>query len=174
MIQNESFLCQQTELKACFLPRNASEQNSDVCFYFCSTERNSELFSLRRNGLEQNSESLLLFLFHGTEFRAFSLAKWWNEVFWSVEQPKFRRNKPIVPSNPSFANPNSGTGPSGYIGWRIGTTSLCYATIRLYPPVRDYSINLDTEAILTTYYACPRNRNTQIFRIAEKSKKLLK
>ncbi len=42
-----------------------------VCFYFCSMERNSELFSLLWNGSEWNSDSLLLFLFHGTEFRAF-------------------------------------------------------------------------------------------------------
>ena len=34
-----------------------------VCFYFHSTERNSELFSLLRNGSEQDSESLLLFVF---------------------------------------------------------------------------------------------------------------
>jgi hypothetical protein len=42
-----------------------------VCF-FCSTERNSEHFSLPRNGSELNSEGLLLFLFHCTEFQAFS------------------------------------------------------------------------------------------------------
>jgi hypothetical protein len=40
-----------------------------VCFYFCSTERNSELFSLPRKDSEWNSASMLLFLFHGTEFR---------------------------------------------------------------------------------------------------------
>ncbi len=34
-----------------------------VCFFFCSTELNSELFSLLRKGLERNSES---FLFRGT------------------------------------------------------------------------------------------------------------
>ncbi len=28
------------------------------------------------------------------------------------------------------------TGPSGYIGWRAGTTTLCHS--RLYSPVRDY------------------------------------
>ncbi len=38
------------------------------CRVFFYTERNSELFSLPRNGSEQNSESLLLFLFHVTEF----------------------------------------------------------------------------------------------------------
>ncbi len=29
-----------------------------------------------------------------------------------------------------------GTGPSAYIGWRAGTTTLCHG--RLYPPVREY------------------------------------
>jgi hypothetical protein len=38
-------------------------------FYFSSTERNPELFSLPLKGSEGNSEILLLFLFHGTEFR---------------------------------------------------------------------------------------------------------
>jgi hypothetical protein len=53
-----------------------------VCFYICSTERNSELFSLPLKGSEGNSESMLLFLFprkvvfsstegFGTEFRGF-------------------------------------------------------------------------------------------------------
>jgi hypothetical protein len=39
-----------------------------VCFYFCSTERDSELFSLPRKGSERNSE-----------------------FFCSAEQPEFRR-----------------------------------------------------------------------------------
>ncbi len=47
--------------------QNGSEWR--VGFYFCSTERKSELFSLLRKGSERNSESLLPFLFHGTEFR---------------------------------------------------------------------------------------------------------
>ncbi len=34
-----------------------------VCFYICSTERNSELFSLPLKGSEGNSESMLMFLF---------------------------------------------------------------------------------------------------------------
>jgi hypothetical protein len=41
------------------------------CFYFCSTEWNLELFSLPWKGSARNSESLLLFLLHGTEFREF-------------------------------------------------------------------------------------------------------
>ncbi len=38
-----------------------------VCFYFCSMERNSELFSLPLKGLEKNSETLIPFWFHGKE-----------------------------------------------------------------------------------------------------------
>ena len=51
-----------------------------VCLYICSTERNSELFSLPRKGSERNSES-----------------------FCSGEQPEFRRKLPFVPSIPSSA-----------------------------------------------------------------------
>ncbi len=43
-----------------------------ICIYFGSTERNSELCSLPQNASEQNYGSLLLFLFHGTEFRVIS------------------------------------------------------------------------------------------------------
>jgi hypothetical protein len=41
---------------------------TSYCFYFCFTERNSELFSLPRKGSERNSE-----------------------IFSSAEQPEFRR-----------------------------------------------------------------------------------
>jgi hypothetical protein len=52
------------------------------CCVFFYTERNSELISLPRNGSERNSESLLLFLFHGTEFRViFSSAKGFGTEF---------------------------------------------------------------------------------------------
>ena len=71
------------EFRVCSLPRNGSERNSEfflfrgrvrkgiprVFFFFCSTERNSEFFSLPLKFSEGNSESLLLFLFNGTEFR---------------------------------------------------------------------------------------------------------
>jgi hypothetical protein len=43
------------------LPRNDWNGIPNVCIYFCLTERNSELFSLPRNGLELNSERLLVF-----------------------------------------------------------------------------------------------------------------
>jgi hypothetical protein len=39
------------------LPRNGWNGIPSVCIYFCFTERNSELFSLPRNGLERNSET---------------------------------------------------------------------------------------------------------------------
>ncbi len=77
-------------------------------FYFCSTERNSELFSLPRNGSERNSESFAsifvpqygipsIFLFLGMVRNGIS------RVLRSAEQPEFRRNKPIVPPIPSSA-----------------------------------------------------------------------
>ena len=53
-----------------------------VCFYFCFTERNSELFLLPLKGSEWNSKSLLLFLFHRTEFRVvFSSAAGFRREF---------------------------------------------------------------------------------------------
>jgi hypothetical protein len=48
-------------------------------------ERNFEMFSLPRNGSERSSESLLLFLFHGMEFR-----DGFPRVFCSSEQLEFR------------------------------------------------------------------------------------
>jgi hypothetical protein len=53
-----------------------------VCYHFCSTERNSELFSLPRKDSERNSASMLLFLIHGTEFRVvFSSAEGFGMEF---------------------------------------------------------------------------------------------
>ncbi len=60
--------------------RRVRNRIMEVCFYFCSTERNSELFSLPRKGSERNSE-----------------------IFCSAEQPEFRRKKPFVPSIASSA-----------------------------------------------------------------------
>ena len=51
----------------CSLSRYKKVPQERNSFYFCSTERNSELFSLPRKGLERNSE-----------------------VFCSAEQPEFR------------------------------------------------------------------------------------
>jgi hypothetical protein len=61
------------ELSSIFVPRNGipscflfrgmiRNRIPIVCFYCCSTERNSELISLPRNGSERNSESLLLLM----------------------------------------------------------------------------------------------------------------
>jgi hypothetical protein len=53
-----------------------------IYIYFGSTERNSELYSLPEKGSEQNYGSLLLFLFHGTEFRViFSSAEGFGTEF---------------------------------------------------------------------------------------------
>ncbi len=52
-------------------------------------------FSVPRNGSERNSEILLIFLFHGTEFRAFfSYAKRFGTEFreFSVPVPRNSRN----------------------------------------------------------------------------------
>ncbi len=64
-----------------------------VCFYFCSTERNTELFSLPRKGSEPNSEIMLLFCFHGTEFQVvFSSAEGFGTEFREVSVSRNSRN----------------------------------------------------------------------------------
>ncbi len=66
----------------CLLRGMVRNRIPGVCLYFCSTERNSELFSLTRNVSERNSERLLLILFHGTEFWAiFSYAEQFGTEF---------------------------------------------------------------------------------------------
>ena len=55
------FCCTERSSDLCSLPRNSSERNSEL--YLCS---------LPQKGSEQNYGSLLLFLFHGTEFRDIS------------------------------------------------------------------------------------------------------
>ncbi len=66
----------------CSLPENGSERNSRICIYFGSTERNSELCFLPKKSSEQNYGSLLLSLFHGTEFRViFSSAEGFGTEF---------------------------------------------------------------------------------------------
>jgi hypothetical protein len=84
----QKILLQQTELAAFFCPRHASE-------------RNSELVSLPRNGLERNSESLLLFLFHGTEFLAFSPL--WNDSERNSEIFLFRGTAGIPPEQTNYS-----------------------------------------------------------------------
>ncbi len=75
-----------------------------VCFYFCSMERNSELFSLPRKGSERNSASMLLFLFHGTEFRVvFSSSEGFGTEF-----PEFLfRGTAGIPSEITICSVNS-------------------------------------------------------------------
>ncbi len=60
------------EFASIFVPQNGIPR---VCFYFCSTEWNSELFSLPWKGSVKNSESLLLFLFHGPEIREITVLR---------------------------------------------------------------------------------------------------
>ena len=53
----------------------------------------SDYFSLPRNGSERNSESLLLFLFHGTEFRVvFSSAEEFGRKFRELASSLVPRN----------------------------------------------------------------------------------
>jgi hypothetical protein len=77
------FFSTRNGIPSCFLFRGMVRNRIPrVCFYFCSTERNSELFSLPRKGSEGNSESILLFLFYGTEFRVvFSSAEGFGTEF---------------------------------------------------------------------------------------------
>jgi hypothetical protein len=64
-----SILVPRNGISSCVLfCRRVRNRIMGVCFYFCSSERNSELFSLLRMGLERNSE-----------------------IFCSAEQPEFRR-----------------------------------------------------------------------------------
>ncbi len=59
-----SILVLRNGIPSCFLFRGRVRNGIPrVCFYFCSMERNSELFSFLRKGSERNSES---FLFRGT------------------------------------------------------------------------------------------------------------
>ncbi len=70
-------------IPSCFLFRRRVRKGIPrVCFYFCSTKRNFELFSLPLKCSEWNYESLLLFLFSGTEFRVvFSSAEGFGTEF---------------------------------------------------------------------------------------------
>ncbi len=74
-----------------------------IC-YFCSMERSYELFSLLWNGLERDSESLLLFLYYGFSLFLFCgmVPTGTPKVFCSAKYPEFYRNKVFVLSIPSF------------------------------------------------------------------------
>jgi hypothetical protein len=97
-------------IPSCFLFRGiVLSRIPSVCFYFCSTERNSELFSLPRNGSERNSESLLLFccIVHNSEhfspLRNCSERNFESFLFRGTAgiPPEHCRNKPIVSPIPS-------------------------------------------------------------------------
>ncbi len=70
------------------LPWNGSERNSESLLIFFYTERNSEHLPLLRNGAERNPEGLLLFLSHCIEFQSFSLPR--NDSELSSESILFR------------------------------------------------------------------------------------
>jgi hypothetical protein len=72
VIQNESFRSSKQNSERVFFHEMLHNKIPTGCIYFCSTVQNSDLFSLRRNGSEQNFKSLLLFLLHDTEYQAFS------------------------------------------------------------------------------------------------------
>jgi hypothetical protein len=78
-----------------------------VCFYCCSTERNSELFSLPRFRIELREFTSIFVPWYGIP-GIFLLCRTVRNgiprVFCSAEQPESRRNKPIVPSIPSLWN----------------------------------------------------------------------
>ncbi len=74
-------------LKSCQMLQNGIPRV--YLLYFCSTERNSEAFSLLLKDSEQNPESLLLFLLCRTEFRArFSSAEFQESA--SIFVPLYR------------------------------------------------------------------------------------
>jgi hypothetical protein len=78
-----SILVQRNGIPSCVLFRGMVWNGIPrICIYFASKERNSELFPLPQKGSEQNYGSLLLFLFHGTEFRVvFSSAEEFGTEF---------------------------------------------------------------------------------------------
>ncbi len=88
----------QIELTACFCPRYASECNSESLLLFLFHGTEFRVGSLPRNGLERSSKSLLLFLFHGTEFQTFFFSAEW---FWT----EFREF-PVPRNSWNFAGTN--------------------------------------------------------------------
>ncbi len=91
-------LLQQTELRACFRPRNASERNS---------------------------ESILLFLLDGTEFRVvFSSVQWFGTEFRVSFDFLFHGTGPNFKLLRSPRIDSKEPIPPGCVAWRAGTTTL--------------------------------------------------
>ncbi len=81
-------------IPSCFLLRWRVRKGR-LCFYFCSAERNSELFSLPLKGSER--KTLLLFLFRGTEFRVvFSSTQGFEAEFWEFSVLRNSRNSVAI------------------------------------------------------------------------------
>jgi hypothetical protein len=76
-----------------FSSKTASERNSESLLLFLFHGTELRLVSLPRNSLEQNSKCLLLFLFHGMEFRAFfTSAERFGTEFREFSVPRNSRN----------------------------------------------------------------------------------
>ncbi len=96
LYKNSQFVYCQRLLLLRFVPscfRTVWNRIPRVCFYFRYTDRNSKLFSLPLMDWEGNSESLLLFLVHGTEFRVvFSSAEGFGTEFREFSLPQNSRD----------------------------------------------------------------------------------
>jgi len=108
----QNILLQQTEKTACFFQDMLQNKIPRVCFYFFLWNGIPSIFLLCRtiwngiprvfyspDGSEWNSESLLLFFFNGTEFRAFfSSAEWFTTEFREFSVPQNSRNSAVLSS----------------------------------------------------------------------------
>jgi hypothetical protein len=118
------------------------EWNSQSCFYFYSTERNSKLFSLLQKDSELNSESFLfcfLFVFSDTSSRfwlhvcahalcaPFFLGQWTRQTERCV--PPAHRSFAAPPKNKLF--PETKCFPSGLNSSRQGRTIFHWAKLHL-------------------------------------------
>ena len=88
------FFSTRNGIPSCFLFRGMIRNRIPrVSFYFCSTERNSQLFFLPLKSSEGNFESLLLVWYHGTEFIVvFSSAEGFGRQFWEFACIVVQRN----------------------------------------------------------------------------------
>ncbi len=68
-----------------------------VCFYFCSTEWNSELFSLPLRGMVQNKITKVFFYFCSTVQNSEHFSHLWNGTEWNSESFLFCGTAGIPP-----------------------------------------------------------------------------
>jgi hypothetical protein len=80
-------------IEGVFSSRNALEQNSESLLLILFHGTDLRVVSLPRNGVERNSESLLLLLLFSTKFRAFfSYAEWFGTEFREFSVLRYIRN----------------------------------------------------------------------------------